>query len=180
MTIRRNIIYRSIFFILSVATSLNGQESIIDKIEIVSKQNGISINIYSDIKIQTSQITGWYNASTAWSYITIYNAKGDTLSLNSTPKVDSVTDLEIIQLEESLQLGLRSINPVEQFEFYHDNSSSTITASLRYPISKVLTYIENNNIEKQKRQMTLKSLIINNKTALYFITTIAIIGLLVN
>jgi len=43
-----------------------------------------------------------------------------------------------------------------------------------------LTYIENNNIEKQKRQMTLKSLIFNNKTALYFITTIAIIGLLVD
>ena len=180
MTIRRNIIYRSIFFILFIGISLNGQESIIDKIEIISKQNGISINIYSDIKIQTSQITGWYNASTSWSYITIYIARGDTLSLNNTPKVDSVTDLEVIQLEESLQLGLRSINPVEQFEFYHDNRDSTITASLRYPISKILTYIENNNIEKQKRQMTLKSLIFNNKTALYFITTIAIIGLLVN
>jgi len=180
MTIRRNIIYKLIFFILYVATSLNGQESIIHKIEIVSKQNGISINIFSDNKIQTSQITGWYNESTAWSYITIYNAKGDTLSLNNTPKADSVTDLEIIQLEESLQLGLRSIIPVDQFEFYHDNNDSTIIASLRYPISKVLTYIENNNFEKQERQMTLSSIIFNNKTALYFITAIVIIGLLIN
>ena len=94
--------------ILLLGTLLNGQDSNIKKIEILSKQNGISINIHSDLKIETSQITGWHNKSTSWSYITLYNTKGDIFSLNNTPTVNSITELEIIQLGESLQLGLRS------------------------------------------------------------------------
>ena len=41
--------------ILLLGTLLNGQDSNIKKIEILSKQNGISINIHSDLKIETSQ-----------------------------------------------------------------------------------------------------------------------------
>ena len=52
--------------ILLLGTLLNGQDSNIKKIEILSKQNGISINIHSDLKIETSQITGWHNKSTSW------------------------------------------------------------------------------------------------------------------
>ena len=45
------------------------QKSNIERININTMQNGVTINIVSDIKIQRSQITGWYNPSTSWSYI---------------------------------------------------------------------------------------------------------------
>ena len=41
--------------ILLLGTLLIGQDSNIKKIEILSKQNGISINFHSDLKIETSQ-----------------------------------------------------------------------------------------------------------------------------
>ena len=166
--------------ILLLGTLLNGQDSNIKKIEILSKQNGISINIHSDLKIETSQITGWHNKSTSWSYITLYNTKGDIFSLNNTPIVNTITELEIIQLGESLQLGLRSIKPVENFEFYHEKNDSTIIASLRYPISEALAYIEKSNLEKKEKQKRFKFSVAKNKTTLFFIATVIIVGLLIN
>ena len=166
--------------ILLLCTLLNGQDSNIKKIEILSKQNGISINIHSDLKIETSQITGWHNKSTSWSYITLYNTKGNIFSLNNTPIVNTITELEIIQLGESLQLGLRSIKPVENFEFYHEKNDSTIIASLRYPISEALAYIEKSNLEKKEKQERFKFSVAKNKTTLFFIATVIIVGLLIN
>ena len=166
--------------ILLLGTLLNGQDSNIKKIEILSKQNGISINIHSDLKIETSHITAWHNKSTSWSYITLYNTKGDIFSLNNTPTVNSITELEIIQLGESLQLGLRSKKPVENFEFYHEKNDSTIIASLRYPISEALAYIEKSNLEKKEKQERFKFSVAKNKTTLFFIATVIIVGLLIN
>ena len=60
------------------------QKSNIERININSMQNGVTINIVSDIKIQRSQITGWHNPSTSWSYITIYNSVGNTDTLNKS------------------------------------------------------------------------------------------------
>ena len=137
--------------ILAMATFnfVISQKSQVEKINIDSKKNGLTISIFSDVKIQSSQITGWYNQLTSWSYITVYNASGNVEALNKTFVGSEITALEIIQLDESLQLGLRTINPIEQFEFYNESTDSIITASLRYPLNQALAYI--NKKEKGTR-----------------------------
>ena len=61
-----------------------GQTNQINKILISPKKNGMSINILSDMPLNKSQVTGWYNESNSWYYITIHNAAGDTLELEKT------------------------------------------------------------------------------------------------
>ena len=147
--------------ILALAT-LNiviSQKSQIEKINIASKKNGLTISIFSDVKIQPSQITGWYNPSTSWSYITVYNASGNIEALNKTFTSDGITALEIIQLDESLQLGLRTTNPIEQFEFYNKSADSTITASLRYPLNQALAYINKKEKDAKTNNKNLATLL---------------------
>ena len=147
--------------ILALAT-LNiviSQKSQIEKINIASKKNGLTISIFSDVKIQPSQITGWYNPSTSWSYITVYNARGNIEALNKTFTSDGITALEIIQLNESLQLGLRTTNPIEQFEFYNKSADSIITASLRYPLNQALAYINKKEKDAKTNNKNLATLL---------------------
>ena len=87
--------------VLIMLVTVVAQKSNIERININSMQNGVTINIVSDIKIQRSQITGWHNPSTSWSYITIYNTVGNTDTLNKSDLDEGITDLEIIQLGET-------------------------------------------------------------------------------
>ena len=108
---------------LSLATIIFGQNNRIENIDISTKKNGVSIKILANFSIQPSQITGWYNQSNSWYYITIYNAFGDTVSLGKTKTNYPITDIEAIKIGESIQLGFKMSQPVENFEFYHNNLS---------------------------------------------------------
>lgn len=169
-------IISSITTILSV---LFCQQAVIEKIDIESKQNGIAVNFYSDNKIKSSQITGWYNPSTSWSYITIYNSKGSEKDLNESTINGDVSSIEIIQLNESLQVGIRSKKSIEQFEFYNDPKDSTMVALLRYPIEEILTYASKNDVTLTPENQADKQPI-SIKGALYILTTLFLIGIMIN
>ena len=169
-------IISSITTILSV---LFCQQAVIEKIDIESKQNGIAVNFYSDNKIKSSQITGWYNPSTSWSYITIYNSKGSEKDLNESTINGDVSSIEIIQLNESLQVGIRSKKSIEQFEFYNDSKDSTMVALLRYPIEEILTYASKNDVTLTLENQADKQPI-SIKGALYILTTLFLIGIMIN
>ena len=166
----------SITTILSV---LFCQQAVIEKIDIESKQNGIAVNFYSDNKIKSSQITGWYNPSTSCSYITIYNSKGSEKDLNESAINGDVSSIEIIQLNESLQVGIRSKKYIEQFEFYNDPKDSTIVALLRYPIEEILAYASKNDVTLTLENQAYKQPI-SIKRALYILTTLFLIGIMTN
>ncbi len=169
-------IISSITTILSV---LFCQQAVIEKIDIESKQNGIAVNFYSDNKIKSSQITGWYNPSTSWSYITIYNSKGSEKDLNESTINGDVSSIEIIQLNESLQVGIRSKKSIEQFEFYNDPKDSTMVALLRYPIEEILAYASKNDVTLTPENQADKQPI-SIKKALYILTTLFLIGIMTN
>ena len=169
-------IISSITTILSV---LFCQQAVIEKIDIESKQNGIAVNFYSDNKIKSSQITGWHNHSTSWSYITIYNSKGSEKDLNESAINGDVSSIEIIQLNESLQVGIRSKKYIEQFEFYNDPKDSTIVALLRYPIEEILAYASKNDVTLTLENQADKQPI-SIKRALYILTTLFLIGIMTN
>ena len=171
--------HKLISLITTILSVLFCQQAVIEKIDIESKQNGIAVNFYSDNKIKSSQITGWYNPSTSWSYITIYNSKGSEKDLNESTINGDVSSIEIIQLNESLQVGIRSKKSIEQFEFYNNPKDSTMVALLRYPIEEILTYASKNDATLTPENQADKQPI-SIKGALFILTTLFLIGIMIN
>ena len=165
--------------VLIMLGTVVAQKSNIERININSMQNGVTINIVSDIKIQRSQITGWHNPSTSWSYITIYNTVGNTDALNKSDLDEGITDLEIIQLDESLQIGIRTISSIEGFEFYH-GSDNIMTASLRYPIDQTLVFIDKKEVDKKTKWGVAKKILSEFNTIFTLISAIVLINIIIN
>ena len=135
------------------------QTNNIKSIDIASKINGVSIKIHSDLILTPSQVTGWFNESTSWYYMTIHQTDGDTASLELTQLVNSIKEVEVIKAGESLQLGFRMKVPVEDFEFYYSDINPELITALRFPLSDVIASIasdqsdlENNIIYKTRNK----------------------------
>ena len=96
----------------------------------------------SDIALDKSQVTGWYNDTNSWYYMTIHNATGDAIALEKTRIEYPISNIEIVNAGESIQIGFKMKLPVEDFEFYFDDSSSRLLVALRFPLSNVLASIE--------------------------------------
>ncbi len=130
-----------IWMMIFLSAELVGQSLYIQNLSISSKKNGVSIQLRSDKPIYTTQITGWFNTSTSWYYITIYEAKGDSAQLESVKTEYPIKEVEAIHVGESLQLGFRMTIPVEQFEFYHSDFPPEVLANLRFPLSDIIATI---------------------------------------
>jgi len=102
----------------------------IESIEIDSKSNGIIVNVKMDPIISTNDLTAW-QANSGWFYITLYKAKGDTLSLKSDRFPREVIDYQLIQGDESFQIGLRLRRNIESHEFSFIDKN-TLNIPLRY------------------------------------------------
>ena len=102
----------------------------IETIEIDSKSNGIIVNVKMDSIISTNDLTAW-QANSGWFYITLYKAKGDTLNLKSNGLPSEVIDYQLIQGDESFQLGLRLRKGIESHEFSFIDKN-TLNIPLRY------------------------------------------------
>jgi hypothetical protein len=77
-----------------------------------------------------SNITAW-QASSGWFYITMYKVKGDS-SLMPRKLPPQVIDFQIIESDESIQLGIRIKQPIENHDFLLVKNSNTLVASLHY------------------------------------------------
>lgn len=156
------------------------QQTSVEKIDIESKQNGITVNFHASSTINSSNITGWHNHSTSWSYITIYNSKGDEKDLNETIINGEVSAVEIIQLNESLQVGIRTIKPIDQFEFYNNTKDSTMVALLRYPIEEILAYNSKKGGAPDHKNNKKDEISTNLKTVLYFLSVLVLVSIASN
>jgi hypothetical protein len=130
-----------IIFLFSFITILS-QTHQIKSIDIASKINGVSIKISSDFILKPTQVTGWFNESTSWYYMTIHQANGDTAFLELTKLVPTIREVEVINTGESLQIAFRMKIPVENFEFYFNDEDSELIAALRFPLSDVISSLE--------------------------------------
>ena len=122
--------------------SIYSQTSKITSIDIASKMNGVSIKIHSDLILKPSQVTGWFNESTSWYYMTIHQAEGDTAFLELTKLANPIKEVEVIKAGESLQIGFRMKVPVENYEFYFSDLKPELMAALRFPLSDILASLE--------------------------------------
>ena len=102
----------------------------IESIEIDSKSNGIILNVKMDSILRKNDLTAW-QANSGWFYITLYKAKGDTLNLKNNGFPSEVIDYQLIQGDESFQIGLRLRRNIESHEFSFIDKN-TINIPLRY------------------------------------------------
>ena len=116
----------NIFFL----SMLYPKEINIESIEIDSKSNGIIVNVKMDSILRKNDLTAW-QANSGWFYITLYKAKGDTLSLKSDRFPMEVIDYQLIQGDESFQIGLRLRRNIESHEFSFIDKN-TLNIPLRY------------------------------------------------
>ena len=115
-----------IFFL----SMLYPKEINIESIEIDSKSNGIIVNVTMDSILRKNDLTAW-QANSGWFYITLYKAKGDTLNLKSNGLPSEVIDYQLIQGDESFQIGLRLRRNIESHEFSFLDKN-TLNIPLRY------------------------------------------------
>ena len=115
-----------IFFL----SMLYPKEINIESIEIDSKSNGIIVNVTMDSILRKNDLTAW-QANSGWFYITLYKAKGDTLNLKSNGLPSEVIDYQLIQGDESFQIGLRLRRNIESHEFSFIDKN-TLNIPLRY------------------------------------------------
>ena len=115
-----------IFFL----SMLYPKEINIESIEIDSKSNGIILNVKMDSIFRKNDLTAW-QANSGWFYITLYRAKGDTLNLKSNGIPSEVIDYQLIQGDESFQIGLRLRKSIESHEFSFIDKN-TLNIPLRY------------------------------------------------
>ena len=116
----------NIFFL----SMLYPKEINIESIEIDSKSNGIIVNVTMDSILRKNDLTAW-QANSGWFYITLYKAKGDTLNLKSNGLPSEVIDYQLIQGDESFQIGLRLRRNIESHEFSFIDKN-TLNIPLRY------------------------------------------------
>jgi len=130
------------FLLLLTFTVLQSQSAWIQDISVSTKKNGVFIKIRSDNPLEPTQVTGWFNESTSWYYMTLHQTDGDTAQLEMASLAYPVKRIECVRAGESLQVGFRMATPVEQFEFYHSDNPPELLASLRFPLADVFASIE--------------------------------------
>ena len=114
--------------ILSIAFSNN---IFLESLEIESKTNGILLTLKMDSIPDQKDISAW-QANSGWFYITLYKVKGDTSRLMPDNLQRGILDLQFIQGDESLQIGLRLKRSVENYEFSMITKHNRIIGSLHY------------------------------------------------
>ena len=122
--------YRSIPCLLFLLSLIHPKDIALQSIEIDSKSNGIIVTVTMDSSLGKNDVTAW-QANSGWFYITLYRAKGDTIDLGNKNLNNKILDYQVIQGDESFQIGLRLRRNIEfhEFSFVDEN---TLSISLRY------------------------------------------------
>tara|TARA_B100000700_G_C14910148_1_gene791809 strand:+ start:252 stop:863 length:612 start_codon:yes stop_codon:yes gene_type:complete len=156
-------------------TVLFPQVNQIKTLNLESKVNGIMILMELDTLPDLANITGW-QANSGWFYITLYQFKGDSSKL--IPKIlnNSIRDFQFIQTNESIQLGIRLNNPIQNHEFSLKDEKNTLVATLHYSTE----YLAQSDTIKQMELEKPKNIISDNfKNWLYITSTgLTAIGIL--
>jgi len=133
--------------VLSILISMSyGQsKSLLKNLRIEPKQNGIFLTIQSSSPLKIENIIGWVNDD--WFYITVHEAVGDSISIQTAQYSYPVITVENTNAEESTQIALRLHGKIENFEFYLSDNKQTIIAALYYSAESVVALLEEKQLE---------------------------------
>ena len=103
----------------------------LESVSAKSKTNGILVFLKVDSLPDAKNLTGWQSQND-WFYITLYQCRM-IKSKQLVKEIESnILNFEMIENEESLQLGIKSKESIEQFNFSLSPNTSTIIASLHF------------------------------------------------
>jgi hypothetical protein len=123
-----------------------GQSKILlNNLRIEPKQNGLFLTIQSSSPLKIENIIGWVNDD--WFYITVHEAVGDSISIQTAQYSYPVITVENTNAEESTQIALRLHGKIENFEFYLSDNKQTIIAALYYSAESVVALLEEKQLE---------------------------------
>ena len=140
----------ALFWILSIGYA---NEFSLESIELITKANGIIIKLDLDSIPDENNLTCW-QANSGWFYITLYKVICDSSTLKKKHLPDGIIDFQIIHGDESLQLGIRLIEPIENYEIKSIKKKNTIIASLHYStqyFAQLESSTRKNNITVRKK-----------------------------
>ena len=131
------------------------QSNKLNSISLKSKANGIVVQLKMNNLPDVNNITAW-QASAGWFYITMYKVKGDSSSLMPRRLPSEVIDFQIIESDESIQLGIRIKQPIENHDFLLVKKSNTLVASLHYSTEYLaqLDTVKKMNLGQQNKEMS--------------------------
>mgnify|MGYP005692476631 CR=1 FL=1 len=124
-------ILKFIFSCLLYHTFAFPEYSILESVNVNLKTNGILVSLKMDSLLDEKNLTGWQSKND-WFYITLYQCR--MIKSNQLAKKihNNILNFEIVENEESLQLGIKSKEPIEQFNFSQNPNTNIITASLHF------------------------------------------------
>ena len=124
-------ILKFIFSYLFYHTFAFPEYYILESVSAKSKTNGILVYLKVDSLPNAENLTGWQSQND-WFYITLYQCRM-IKSKQILKEIDSnILNFEMIENEESLQLGIKSRESIEQFNFSLNPNTNTITTSLHF------------------------------------------------
>jgi len=149
--------YQLYFFIIlcGIISRLFGQYPELTNIEINEKANGIILNLQFDQLPSTNDLIAW-QANTNWFYLTLYQVTGDSTHLSNTKKPKSVRQFQVITSKESIQLGIRLNQPIEEYDFTPNQKHLTIITNLYFSRDQLasLDTITQMNLNKKTFQLS--------------------------
>ena len=138
--------YTPLLFLLSFSSILFSKNPTINSIELKTKANGVIITMNIDSVINENDITAW-QANSGWFYITLYRALGDVQGLKTESLPFGIIDFQLIQGDESFQIGLRLKRQIENHDFTFDENMLNI--NLRYSTEYFVSFDSNGKLNIQ-------------------------------
>ena len=123
--------HRTFALVIIFVSTAFSKNIILESLEIEAKSNGILLILNMDSIPDKNNISAW-QANSGWFYMTLYKVKGDTNKLKPRNLQKGILDIQVIEGNESFQIGLRLNMPIEHYEFSNINNSNSIMASLHY------------------------------------------------
>ena len=168
-------IFNFIITIAIVHSLGSSAEILLETLHLESKANGILLHMKMDTIPEPQNITAW-QANSGWFYITLYKVKGDSTALIPEDIPSGMLDFQVVPSDESLQLGLRLKEPIENYEFSPNHNSKTVLATLHYSTQYLA---ELDTIQEMKRTNSNKGIPDGIKKWLYLTGTgITLAGLM--
>ncbi len=148
--IRKMFTTKTVIVLLILTGISNGQDkTLLNDLNIDTKQNGIFLTLQSSLPLRIENITGWVNKD--WFYMTVHEAVGDTIELRSTQLIHPILALDNTNAEESTQLALRIKCEIENYEFYLSEDKHTIIIAIYYPAETVVALLEQSESKRISR-----------------------------
>ncbi len=146
--------------LIFLLTFTPGQEkALISNVNIDLKQNGLFLLLNSTTALKMENITGW--VKDGWFYLTIHNAWGDTINIESIPIAYPILDVQLTNQPESTQLAIQFKGQIDNYELYLTNDDQTLLVALYYPFEVVVAMIEAENAEQGRSTYSLQQRAIN-------------------